>query len=195
MAQLKFGLFLLLVIVLSGMPAPAGGLPERQLGADPRPDYPSARREIQTFENALNDAISETFNKAPFAVYQKAKGAYLQGYGMAFSFMVNIHVAMINTPFGKYQRADASPEQKRRQIEMLKERLIQVVFQKGDALSQVPKSETVSVIGFFEDRNFPDEESQNKTVIMSISRKDLDDFGHKEERFKEFRQRLKIVEY
>ncbi len=184
-----------MTMVLAATPLFAIGRPASQMGADPRPDYPAARREIQTFEVALNDAISETFNKTPFAVYQKARGAYLPGYGMAFSFMVNIHVAMINTPFGKYQRPDASPEQKRRQIELLKERLILVLLQKGDVLNQVPKNETVSIIGFFEDRNFPDEENQNKTVILSVSRKDLDELGRKEDRLKEFKQRMKIVEY
>jgi hypothetical protein len=194
MAKLRQGVVLLLAVgmfagqMLASPPGP-------QMGADPRPDYTSARREIQAFESALNDVITETFNKAPFAVYQKAKGAYLQGYGMAFSFMVNIHVAMINTPFGKYQRPDASPEQKRRQIEMLKERLILVLLQRGDVLNQMPRSETVSIIGYFEDRNFPDEESQNKTVILSLIRKDLDEFVHKEDRLKEFKQRMKIIEY
>ncbi len=166
-----------------------------QTGADLKPDYSSARREILTFESFLDSVIRTTFNAAPFAVSQKTKGVYLQGYGMTFSFVVNIHRALLDTPFGQTRLYEITPEQKRRRIEDLKERLIQALYQKGDTLRQVPDYESVTIVGFFEDRNFPDEENQNKTVVMSISHKDLEELTRGEDRSREFKQRMKIVEY
>src|SRR5512136_1123128 len=71
-----------------------------QAGPESKVDYSLARREMVAFEAVLDTVITETFNAAPFALSQKTKGAYLQGYGMTFSFVVNIHRALLNTPFG-----------------------------------------------------------------------------------------------
>jgi hypothetical protein len=46
-----------------------------------------------------------------------------------------------------------------------------------------------------EDRNFPDEPSENKTIVLSVLKRDLDEFGNRSDRLKEFKQRMKIVEY
>lgn len=169
--------------------------PAVQSNPDPRPDYSSARSEIQGFQSLLDTVISTTFNAAPFAMSQKTKGVYLQGYGMTFTFVVNIHRALLNTPFGQARRYDVTPEEKRRRIEDLKVRLIQALYEKGDSLRQVPKDESVTVVGFIEDRNFPDEANQNKTFILSVTRKDLEELTHGEDRSREFKQRMKIVEY
>ncbi len=178
-----------------GLAVTALASPGVQSNPDPRPDYSSARREMQSFQSILDTVISSTFNAAPFAMSQKTKGVYLQGYGMTFTFVVNIHRALLNTPFGQARLYDVTPEQKRRRIEDLKERLIQVLYQKGDSLRQVPKDESVTIVGFIEDRNFPDEENQNKTFILSVTRKDLEELTHGEDRTREFKQRMKIVEY
>ena len=79
--------------------------------------------------------------------------------------------------------------------EDLKERLIQTLYQKGGSLKQVPKEESVTIIMFIEDRNFMDEENQNKTFILSATRKDLEELAQGEDRSREFRQRMKIIEY
>jgi hypothetical protein len=94
----------------------------------------SARREIQNFEAALNSAINATFSSSPFALVQKPKGVLLQGYGVTFSFLINIHRAVINTPFGEVRtQPDITPELKKRKIEELKDKLIRVLADNGDA--------------------------------------------------------------
>jgi len=59
----------------------------------------------------------------------------------------------------------------------------------------VSRDESVSIIAFFEDRNFPDEESQSKTIVLSAKKRDLEELARKEDRLKEFKQRMKTVEY
>jgi len=159
-------------------------------------DYGMAKQDILRFESVVNDVINNTFSSSPFAVVYKAKGAYLPGYGVSLTFTINIHRAVVNTPFGQVRSsADISPEIKRRRIDEVREKLIKVLRENGDGFRQLRKDDNVTIVAFFEDRNFPDEPNGNKTLVLSILKKDLDELGHKIERSKEFRQRMKIVEY
>ena len=159
-------------------------------------DYASARREIQAFETVLNNVISATFNSSPFALVQKTKGAYLPGYGLSFYSLINIHRAMVNTPFGEIRRfEDITPEMKQRRIGELTEKLMRALQENGESFRQLRSEETVTIVAFFEDRNFPEEANQNKTVVMSASKRDLQELGSGSERLKEFKQRLKVIEY
>ncbi len=177
----------------------AGGIPRAQEAEGRvRVDYASMQQDIRNFETVMNDAINSTFSRSPFAVVQKPKGAYLQGHGVSFSFLINIHRAVIRTPFGQVRtgpRADITPERKKQQIEQLKETLIQMLQNNGDTFRQLRKNEHVTIIAFIEDRNIPDEPSANKTIVLSALKKDLDELGHRDDRFGEFKQRIKIVEY
>jgi hypothetical protein len=168
-----------------------------QENSDIKMDYLSTRDDIVRFENVVNGVLSSTFNSSPFAVVQSAKGAYLQGYGINFTFLINIHRAMVNTPFGQIRntRAAITPEMKIQRIDNLKEKLIQVLQNNGEIFQHLRKDENVSIVGFFEDSNFPGEPNANKTIVLSVLKKDLDELGHKSDRIKEFKQRMKIVEY
>jgi hypothetical protein len=168
-----------------------------QDGSDVKVDYAATRREIRNFENVLNNVISSTFSASPFALVQKPKGVYLQGYGVELSFLINIHRAVISTPFGDYRQggAEVTPELKKRRIEDLKEKLVKVLQESGDSLHQLRRDELVTIVAFFEDRNFPDEPNENKTLILSVHKKDLDELGRRDDRWNEFKQRMRIVEY
>jgi hypothetical protein len=159
-------------------------------------DYVATQRDISRFEEVLNGLIDRTFSSSPFAVVQKAKGAYLPGYGISLTFTINIHRAVINTPFGQVRRpSTVTPDIKRKLIEELKEKLIRAMYENGDNFGQLSKDDLITIVAFFEDRNFPDEPSENKTIVLSTLKKDLDELGGKVDRLKAFRQRIKIVEY
>jgi hypothetical protein len=163
---------------------------------DARVDYPATREGILKFEDVINNVINNIFVENPFAVVQKAKGVYLQGYGVSYTFLINIHRAVIHTPFGQVRTRNAvSSEVKARRIEELKEKLIQALQNSGDNFPQIRKDERVAIIAFVEDRNIPGETNENKTIIMSALKRDLDELGRRNDRLKEFKQRMKIVEY
>ncbi len=186
----RFILPVLLAFWLGAAPSRAQGL--RSLTGNV--DYAAVSREIRGFEAVVNKALSAAFTGAPFAVYQQTKGVYLQGYGATFCFTINLPRALV-TPFGVVPGDDTTPEQKRRRIEDLKDRLSRVLLESGANLKQLRKEDTITIVGFFDDRNFPEEPSQNKTVILSVLKKDLDDVVRAEDRWKEFKQRMKSVEY
>jgi hypothetical protein len=181
---------LFLVVGLGSLATPA-----QVSGGDTRVDLSSARQEIQAFEKVINKFLGEEFANSVIAV-QKSKGVYLQGYGVTFTFLVNIHRAVINTPFGGITRQDAdTPEQKKRRIEEMKEKLVRLLQSYGDTFRQVRRDEYISIVVFVEDRNFLDEENQNKTLVLTVLKRDAEELARREDRAREFKQRMRIVEY
>jgi hypothetical protein len=176
---------------------PLAALPlgTQQDAGDAKIDYAATQQDISRFELVINDIISNSFRSDSFAIVQRAKGAYLPGYGISLSFLINIHRAVINTPFGQVSRAGINPQTKTRIMEDLKEKLIRALQDNGSAFGQLKKEDCVTIVAFFEDRNFPDEPNANKTIVLSVFKKDLDELGHRNDRLKEFKQRMKIVEY
>jgi hypothetical protein len=161
-----------------------------------RIDYPRASRDIQQLEVAINDAISETFSN-PFGLVHKPKGGYLWGYGYVFTFVVNIKWGMTPTPFGNLRTGpDITAEEKKQRIDGLKDKLVLVLFRSGSGLAKLQQGESVAIMGFFEDSNPLIPEGQaNKTLILSVLKSDLDQFANKQERFNEFKQKVKTIEY
>jgi len=175
---------------------PRTGFSATQDAGDARVDYASTQESILKFEDILNETISRSFSSSAFAVVQKAKGAYLNGYGISYSFLINIHRAMTNTPFGQVRsRKTVSLEEKMQRIEQLKGNLIQLLQNGGTYFPQLRKDERIAIVAFVEDRNFPGEPNANKTIVISVLKRDLDEVGNKLDRAKEFKQRIKIVEY
>ena len=181
------------IAALAALVSPPAASP--QSAGDYRPDPARVRAEIRAFEGLINRVVGSTFGSVPFAISQAAKGAYLSGYGASFSFVVNIHRALINTPLGEIKRDSITPDEKKKRIEGLKERLLRLLFENADSLRQLRREENIAIVAFIEDRNFPEEESQNRTVVLSVARRDVEGLAGQEERWKDFRQKVKILEY
>ena len=143
---------------------------------------------------AINDVINN-FSKGTFGVVQRAKGVYLPGYGISFACLINIHLAMVNTPFGVVARNEVTPEIKKQRIEELKNEMIRLLLDNGRGFQQLGREESVSITIFIEDRNIPDEPRANKSIVLSVPKKDLDELGQRNDRLKEFKQRVNVVEY
>jgi hypothetical protein len=183
------------VLFLPFLVLPVVAFASGQQVTETKVDYGSVHRDIVSFEAVINNVVSSTFASTPFAVVQKPKGVYLDGYGITFAFLINIHTAVINTPFGAVQRGGLAPDLKLRRIEELKEKLIRVLQDNSEVFRQLPKEDWITIVAYVEDRNIPDEPNANKTVVLSTLKKDLDELGHRSDRLKEFRMRMKIVEY
>jgi hypothetical protein len=161
-----------------------------------RAEFAPTREEILGFEDVINGIVAADVSSSSYALVNKPKAVYLQGYGISCTFLINIHRAVINTPFGQVRPRNAvSLEEKIRRIEELKAKLVQILQDSGSYFQQLRKEERVAIVAFVEDRNFPGEPNASRTIVMSALKKDLDELGHKVDRAKEFKQRMKIVEY
>ncbi len=193
---LKRSIAVLLLVCGLGLSYATQASSAKQEEAEVKTDYALVQQDIVKFEGEVNEVIGSTFSSSAFAIVQRTKGAYLQGYGVSFAFLINIHQAMINTPFGKARkRADLSPAVKKQRIEDLKEKLVRLLQDSGNSIQQLRKTDRVTIIAYIEDRNFPGEPNANKTIVLTALKKDLDELVNKSDRLKEFKQRIKIVEY
>jgi hypothetical protein len=165
-----------------------------QEGSNGKMDYALARRDIQTLESALTALIGSTF-AGPFTIERKPKGVYLQGYGFMIEFLVNIHRAVLNTPFGEFRdrEREITPEQKKKRIDEFKEKLVRCLVERSDSLRQLRRDDSVTIVAFFEDRNFPGEAAQNKTIVLRAFKRDFDEQARKD--WRELFRRMEIVEY
>jgi hypothetical protein len=184
---------ILLVILALGFACLSSAAQDR---AEARIDYPRASHDIPQLEVAINDAISKTFSN-PFGLIHKPKGGYLPGYGYVFSFIVNVKLGMTPTPFGNLRTGpDITAEEKKQRIDALKDGLVRVLFRLGSGLAKQQDGESVAIMAFFEESNPLIPEGQaNKTLILSVLKSDLDQLANKQERFNEFKQKVKIIEY
>jgi hypothetical protein len=159
--------------------------------ADESVDYAAVRKDIVRFEEALNEGISAS-SKNPFGVINRAKGAYLPGYGLNFSFLIDIHRAMMPMPFGGEARGrQATPEQKKQWIEELKGRIIRLIQDNGSGFQQLHREDCVTIVAFIDDKSFL-EPRANKTIVLRVLKKDLDDLAKIKD---DIKQRIKIFEY
>jgi hypothetical protein len=159
--------------------------------ADESVDKAAVRKDIVRFEEALNEGISAT-SKNPFSVINRAKGAYLPGYGLNFSFLIDIHRAMMPMQIGGEGRGrQATPEQKKQWIEGLKERIIRLIQDNGSGFQQLRREDCVTIVAFIDDRSFL-EPRANKTIVLRVLKKDLDDLAKIKD---DIKQRIKIFEY
>ena len=186
-----------ILLCMAGLLQLAAGtrLAGAQENPDPRVNYDSVRREIEGFESAIDGVIRETFSN-PWALVNRPKGVLLPGYGQVFTFLVNIQRAVIKTPFGDYRGGQVvTAAEKKKRIADLEDRLVRVLLDHASALDQVRPTESVAIVALFEDHSFPEEDNQNKTIVLSTIKKDLDEWAQQPDRWREFKQRIKIIEY
>ncbi len=157
-------------------------------------DYALMRSSIQRFENAVWNASSATFGQ--LGILGKPKGVYLQGYGYMYSVLVNPRWGRItsNTPFGQLTSGtDLSPEDRKARLDAYKDQLVAVLFHQGNALPQLDRDKYITIAAFIEESN--PEGTVNTTIVLSVLKSDIDELGNKSDRYNEFKQRVKIVEY
>jgi hypothetical protein len=153
-------------------------------------DYSQARGSILKFEEVLNMTINQVFGQ--MGVVAEAKGAYLPGYGYTFGFLVNPKWGLISTPFGT-TGADITPEQKKKKLEALREQLMMVMFTYGSLINPLERDKNLTITAYFKEYSI--EGTVNTTIILTVLKSDLDELSGKIERFNEFKQRVKKVEY
>lgn len=177
-----------LALGMSCWPLPAQG--PKAAGVD----YAQMRPSIQEFEVAVWKATSTFFG--PIGILGTPKGVFLPPYGYVYSVQINPRWGRItiNTPFGQTTSGtDLSPGERKKRIDDYKDQLVHILFYQGYALPQLDKSKCVTIAAFLEESN--PEGTVNTTIILSVLKSDLDELGNKADRYSEFKQRVKIVEY
>ncbi|MBI2821993.1 MAG: hypothetical protein HYX74_07190 [Acidobacteria bacterium] len=156
-------------------------------------DYRQMRNEIQIFENILRTAIKNEFNH-PLALVNEPRGSYLPGYGVNFSFLLNVNRDEVNTPFG-VKRFSATPRPRAEKIRVVRELILKLLGEYGNALTQLSGDENFTVSAHIEDRTSLVPQEREEVMVFRVSKRALAEYSSRKIDLKHFRERVETIEY
>ena len=167
------------------------------------------KRDTQIFESIVRGVLKQSFAD-PFAVAAEPRGAYLQGYGVVFTFQITVGRTKIRTPFGDIdprQLRGAAGNQRgggksgkatsrvRDQLGVMKESMIQTLQDYGSTIKQLGGHDHISITAYVKDRSVLDEMKSSKVLVLTATKDDVDLVAMKKISPESFKGRVHIVEY
>lgn len=153
------------------------------------------KRDTQVFEGIVHQVLKQNYSD-PFAITSEPRGAYLQGYGMFFSFQINVHRKTIRTPFGEVQDPRKTSQRNTRDhLHLIKKTLIETLTDYGDTIKQLGGHDRISIAAHVEDRNELDPMKSTRTLVLTVAKDDVDLAAMKKISSENFRDRVNVVEY
>ena len=176
------------------------GLAQRNLRLD------LLKRDTQIFESIVRGVLKQSFTD-PFAITTDPRGAYLQGYGVIFTFHIRVGRTKIRTPFGEIdpRRLGTGTSQRTKggkpvsqggnQLKVVKESMIDTLRDYGSTIKQLGGHDHISITAYVKDRAVIDELNSSKVLVLTATKDDVDLVAMKKISSQTFRERVHVVEY
>lgn len=158
-------------------------------------DLSEMKKEIELFESVLNQSLTQTFG-GPFDTLSRAQGAYLPGYGVVFSFEVNLSPMRNWGPFSAGAVAKSTEEQlqeENRRRERAKAVADQVLANFGQTLTQLVPGESVTII--IHTAAARPNKIERSTIVVSAEKKLIEERQAKLIDQANFVRKLRTTEY
>ena len=153
------------------------------------------KTDTQIFESIVHQILKQNFNH-PFAIQGAPEGAYLQGYGVVFSFHLSINRSKIRTPWGDVPAPKVVGQRgKEEQIGLVKSIMTKCLADHGDSIKQLGGHDRISIAAQVEDRNELNPLKKKTVIVLSASMDDIDLFAMKKISFESFSKRVAVLEY
>ena len=156
-------------------------------------DYRVLRNEIQIFETILQTAIKNEFNH-PLALVNEPRGTYLPGYGVTFTFLLNINRDEVETPFG-VKRFNGQGKSRAEKLRIVRDTVMKVLTDFGNSMTQLGQDDNLVVAAHLEDRTTLVPTQRDEVMLFRISRRVLATYGSRQIDQKQFREKVEIIEY
>jgi hypothetical protein len=159
-----------------------------------KPNLTKMREQIGMLESVLNQSLSQSF-PGPFGYLDKARGAYLPGYGMVFTFEVNLNPQRPSMgPFGvdKPQTVDerAASMRKNRQVAL---ELSQRVLADFSHTLAVTPDESVAIV--VQGASVGPQGMEKSTLVVRAQKRDIDQFRANAIDRAAFLNKISVTEY
>src|ERR1051325_6836052 len=159
-----------------------------------KPNLPKLREQIGVMESVLNQNLSQAF-PGPFGYLDKARGAYLPGYGLVFTFEVNLNPRPASLgPFG----VDPVQSGKERMAAIRKNRQValdlsqRVLADFGHTL-EVTSDEWVTIV--VQGAAVGPQGMEKSTLVVRAQKRDIEQFRSNAIDRTAFLNRIAVVEY
>jgi hypothetical protein len=165
------------------------------LVSKPGQDLAAVKQNIEVFEGILSTVLQQSFTD-PFAVLEKPKGAYLDGFGAVFSFEIDI--ATVKRP-NLFSQARATPEEERKafneRFPKLKDLMQKTLAEHGDSMNSIGPEEQIAVVAQLFNSGFLSRPMELKTVIVRTTKKNILDFKAGRLSFDDLKKRMEMSQY
>ena len=153
------------------------------------------REEIELLGAVINESLTQTFG-GPFGFLDKARGAYLPGYGAVFTFEVNLTRMNFASPFAP--RLTAERERKRNQEEARRRQQAKGVAERaladfGHTLGHLAAEESVAII--VHTVSVRQQGIERGTMVVRARKQLLDDYRANRIDRDAFVRQLDVTEY
>jgi len=170
-----------------------------QLSAQQGYNLALIKRDTQIFEQIIEEVLKQNFN-TPFALTAEPKGAYLQGYGVTFSFQLNLNRATIRTPFGEMKSAKSaatSPQKRSKedQVRIVMDSMIDCLADYGHTVKQLSPRDRISIHAHVIDRNELDPARSVTVLVLTVLKDDIDQLSARKLSLERFKQRVHVLQY
>jgi hypothetical protein len=163
------------------------------LGADQeKPSLAQVRQQIGVFESLLNEHLNQSF-PGPFAYLDRARGAYLPGYGVVFT--CEISLTRVVAPFGALpsaaERAKGDDAPQRRALARTMSEKVLAEF--GHTFDTLAAGESVAIV--VQTTSATPQGLSKGTMLVRAQKRDIDQFRANTIARDEFTRRLEVLEY
>jgi hypothetical protein len=151
---------------------------------------------MRVFEAVIDGTMAQTF-APPFGLLEKTKGAYLPGFGLAFSLEVNLYRLRTPGPFSSAPLSKAELEKARQvkvqRIATIKESVPRLLADHAMSLRDLAADDYVAVVVHLFDAEAEDDTFPGQLVIEA-RKSDLDQLWDKKISYQEWVAKIKILE-
>ncbi len=162
----------------------------------PAVDLDQLRRECELFENILNTSLRQNMQN-PLFIAEKVRGAYLEGYGVTFTYTVNLNRSMILFPKSTQagRSAGGNEPDLGKTVQLLRRCAAEVLSQYGSGFRQLPGRHKISIIAHVLSRSVDPNVQSGHVLVVTASRDDLGQLQKAKINAEEFKKRIVYLEY
>jgi hypothetical protein len=159
------------------------------------PELTAVKQNIQVFEGILTTVLAQNFPD-PFAVLEKPKGVYLEGYGAVFSFEIDIATVRRPNPFSQ---AQSTPEEEKKalneRLPKLKELMVKTLADHGDSMESLDPDSQIVIAGQLFNSGFLTRPLDLKTILVRSSKKAILDYKAGRLSYEDLKKKIEMVQY
>jgi hypothetical protein len=160
-----------------------------------KPDLKKVRDEMGIVQSVLDQALVQTFGE-PFGYLEKAKGVYLPGFGVVFSFEINLTPSGDIGPFSGRPTVEgmkAQKEEAARRLEKAKTVAQNTLADFGHTLADLDSKDSVAIV-IYSVAVQPSGLDRN-TIVMQCDKQLIDSYRKNSVDRAAFLRKLTVLEY
>ncbi len=155
------------------------------------------KRDTALFSKIVGEVLKQSFDN-PFALSEEPQGSYLEGYGVSISFLLRINRGSIRGIYGEVMYPEKSRNagmSKEEQLELVKKITSRTIIDYGGTIRGLADNEHVSISAHIEDRNEWDPARKMTIIVISGTKKKINEMAQANLSDEERLRQLHTLEY